>query len=48
MLLTLVSAIASAQDKPAPEKPDDTLTAVVGVSAKIQPNARSGAGPGCW
>jgi S1-C subfamily serine protease len=46
VLLTLASAIASAQDKPAPEKPDDTLTAVVGVSAKIQPNARSAASLG--
>src|SRR5688572_22891082 len=46
VLLTLASAIASAQDKPAPEKPDDTLTAVVGVSAKIPPNARSAASLG--
>src|SRR5688572_33397438 len=32
---------ACAQDKPAQDKPDETLSAVVGVSAKIQQNARS-------
>src|SRR5688572_15982407 len=36
LLFALVSAVASAQ-----EKPDETLNAVVGVSAKIQANARS-------
>ena len=36
LLLTLVAAGAAAQDKP-----DETLSAVVGVSAKIQGNARS-------
>jgi serine protease Do len=40
-ILALIAAPALAQDKPAQEKPDDTLTAVVGVSAKIQANARS-------
>jgi len=36
LLLALASAVANAQDKP-----DETLSAVVGVSAKIQGNARS-------
>jgi S1-C subfamily serine protease len=36
VILALIASIAVAQDKP-----DDTLSAVVGVSAKIQPNARS-------
>ncbi|HTG98304.1 MAG TPA: hypothetical protein VL982_12730, partial [Burkholderiales bacterium] len=34
--LALASAVAFAQDKP-----EEILNAVVGVSAKIQPNARS-------
>lgn len=41
LLLALGSAAAGAQDKPAQERPEDTLSAVVGVSARIQPNARS-------
>jgi S1-C subfamily serine protease len=45
-ILALIGSAALGQDKPAPEKPDDTLTAVVGVSAKIQPNARSAASLG--
>jgi len=36
LILALVAPLALAQDKP-----DDTLTAVVGVTAKIQANARS-------
>jgi serine protease Do len=40
-ILALICAPALAQDKSAAEKPDETLTAVVGVSAKIQANARS-------
>ena len=36
LLLLLAASVAGAQDKP-----EETLNAVVGVSAKIQPNARS-------
>ena len=40
-ILALAVGTALAQDKM--EKPDETLSAVVGVSARIQPNARSAA-----
>jgi serine protease Do len=41
VIVALAASAAAAQDKA--EKPDETLSAVVGVSAKIQPNARSAA-----
>src|SRR4030095_7443881 len=41
VILALISSTAWSQDKPAQEKPEDILNAVVGVSAKIQANARS-------
>ena len=40
-ILALIGSAALAQDKPARVKPEDTLSAVVGVSARIQANARS-------
>jgi serine protease Do len=39
-VLAFAACLALAQDKPA-QSPDETLSAVVGVSAKIQSNARS-------
>ena len=41
LLLAASATLVFAQDKPAQEKPEDTLNAVVGVSVKIQANARS-------
>ena len=41
LLLACSATLAFAQDKPAPENAEDILNAVVGVSAKIQPGARS-------
>src|SRR6185503_14042384 len=35
------ATLAFAQDKPAQDKPEEILNAVVGVSAKIRPDARS-------
>ena len=41
LLLAVSATLAFAQDKPAQEKPEEILNAVVGVSAKIWPDARS-------
>lgn len=41
LLLAFSATLVLAQGTPAPEKPEDVLNAVVGVSAKIQANARS-------
>ena len=39
--LALACSVAVAQDRPAQQNPEEILNAVVGVSAKIRPNARS-------
>jgi len=41
LLLAVSATLAFAQDKPAQDKPEEILNAVVGVSAKIRPDARS-------
>src|SRR5688572_7755960 len=40
-VLAFAASLTLAQDKPAQSSPDETLSAVVAVSAKIQQNARS-------